>query len=316
MAIHVHFQDQSNHFHTACTFSAIPEDAKLVWIDFENPTKNDQALLTQRFNIARHHIEESVFTVTRPKVSNHPQKKHLYLILHAISHNNFSAEPLSITVKGNWIITVHKYPMEVLSDIITSFNKSSKAITTIELTTIMVDKITHQYFKYVDHVEDIVFSFENQNVDKVNNRKLMDDVYNIRSEIIKLKRVLIPMEQLLNEIIDESPLDVSHEYQLLIKHIHSRLLRQTDTLMACEHITDDIKDNNESYRSNRINGVMNVLTIISSIFFPLSFLTGWYGMNFSYMPELDWHYSYFVFIAISLVVVVSLITLFKKKNWF
>lgn len=67
MAIRVHFQDQSNHFHTACTFSAIPEDAKLVWIDFENPTKNDQALLTQRFNIARHHIEESVFTVTRPK---------------------------------------------------------------------------------------------------------------------------------------------------------------------------------------------------------------------------------------------------------
>lgn len=142
----------------------------------------------------------------------------------------------------------------------------------------------------------------------------MDDVYNIRSEIIKLKRVLIPMEQLLNEIIDESPLDVSHEYQLLIKHIHSRLLRQTDTLMACEHITDDIKDNNESYRSNRINGVMNVLTIISSIFFPLSFLTGWYGMNFSYMPELDWHYSYFVFIAISLVVVVSLITLFKRRT--
>ncbi|MDU0435528.1 CorA family divalent cation transporter [Staphylococcus haemolyticus] len=206
--------------------------------------------------------------------------------------------------------------MDVISDIITSFNKSPKAITAIELTTIMVDKITHQYFKYVDYVEDTVFSFEDQNVDKVNNRKLMDDVYNIRSEIIKLKRVLIPMEQLLNEIIDESPLDVSYEYQLLIKHIHSRILRQTDTLMACEHITDDIKDNNESYRSNRINGVMNVLTIISSIFFPLSFLTGWYGMNFSYMPELDWHYSYFVFIAISLVVVVSLITLFKKKDWF
>ena len=96
----------------------------------------------------------------------------------------------------------------------------------------------------------------------------MDDVYNIRSEIIKLAH---SYGATLNEIIDESPLDVSHEYQLLIKHIHSRLLRQTDTLMACEHITDDIKDNNESYRSNRINGVMNVLTIISSIFFPLSF---------------------------------------------
>ena len=75
--------------------------------------------------------------------------------MHAISHNNSQQNP--ITVKGNWIITVHKYPMEVLSDIITSFNKSPKAITTIELTTIMVDKITHQYFKYVDHVEDIVF---------------------------------------------------------------------------------------------------------------------------------------------------------------
>ncbi|WP_210125481.1 CorA family divalent cation transporter [Staphylococcus sp. GDY8P85P] len=316
MAIRVHYQDQAHRFHTACTFSAIPEDARLVWVDFENPTQNDQAILTQRFNIAKHHLEASVFTVTRPKISTHPHKQHLYLILHTISHNDFSAEPLSITVKHNWVITVHKYPMKVLSDIISSFNTLPKDITVTELVAVMIDRITDEYFNYVNHVEDIVFSFENQNVDKVNNRKLMDDVYHIRSEIIKLKRVLIPMEQLLNEMIDETSLNVSHEYQLLIKHIHSRLLRQNDTLMACEHITDDIKDNNESYRSNRINGVMNVLTIISSIFFPLSFLTGWYGMNFSYMPELDWHYSYFVFIAISIIVVVSLITLFKKKDWF
>ncbi|MGZ2590926.1 magnesium transporter [Staphylococcus borealis] len=316
MAIRVHYQDQAHRFHTACTFSAIPEDARLVWVDFENPTQNDQAILTQRFNIAKHHIEASEFTVTRPKISTHPHKQHLYLILHAISHNDFSAEPLSITVKHNWMITVHKYPMKVLSDIISSFNTLPKEITVTELVAVMIDRFTEEYFNYVNRVEDIVFSFENQNVDKVNNRKLMDDVYRIRSEIIKLKRILIPMEQLLNEMIDETSLNVSHEYQLLIKHIHSRLLRQNDTLMACEHITDDIKDNNESYHSNRINGVMNVLTIISSIFFPLSFLTGWYGMNFSYMPELDWHYSYFVFIAISFIVVVSLITLFKKKDWF
>ena len=95
----------------------------------------------------------------------------------------------------------------------------------------------------------------------------MDDVYDIRSEIIKLKRVLIPMEQLLAQVVDE----IAQQQRWLFKHIHSRLQHQRDTLISCEQITDDIKDNNESYRSNRINRVMNVLTIISSIFFPLSF---------------------------------------------
>lgn len=99
----------------------------------------------------------------------------------------------------------------------------------------------------------------------------MDDVYDIRSEIIKLKRVLIPMEQLLAQVVDEDMYTIAQQQRWLFKHIHSRLQHQRDTLISCEQITDDIKDNNESYRSNRINRVMNVLTIISSIFFPLSF---------------------------------------------
>ena len=140
----------------------------------------------------------------------------------------------------------------------------------------------------------------------------MDDVYDIRSEIIKLKRVLIPMEQLLAQVVDEDMYTIAQQQRWLFKHIHSRLQHQRDTLISCEQITDDIKDNNESYRSNRINRVMNVLTIISSIF-PLSLLTGWYGMNFKYMPELNWHYSYFAFIGISLIVTITLILFLKRK---
>lgn len=99
----------------------------------------------------------------------------------------------------------------------------------------------------------------------------MQDVYDIRSQIIKLKRILIPMEELLNDFEDYQFQENNHEVKFLIQHIHSRLERQKDTLMAREQMTDDIKDNNESYRSSKINNVINVLTIISSIFFPLSF---------------------------------------------
>ena len=176
---------------------------------------------------------------------------------------------MSIHVNKQWMITIHRTELDAINQLQNAWQQQQLDIkSTDDLALQLIDIITKNYFRFIDEVEDRVFSFENQNVDRTNNKKLMDDVYDIRSEIIKLKRVLIPMEQLLAQVVDEDMYTIAQQQRWLFKHIHSRLQHQRDTLISCEQITDDIKDNNESYRSNRINRVMNVLTIISSIFFP------------------------------------------------
>ncbi|EHJ08957.1 CorA metal ion transporter family protein [Staphylococcus simiae] len=316
MALSIVYQDQHQHFNRVYHISDVPNDAKMVWYDFNQPTSEEKDILKSKFNLADHRIEESIYTVSRPKVAINHTNMQKYLVLHSINSEDFSAEPMSITVQEHQLITIHQNDIQALNDITAETLKTTNVDSIDYIAIRIIDKVTANYFKYIDDVEDTVFSFENKNVDSTNNRSLMKDVFTIRSSIIKLKRVLFPMEELLDDFIEEGVYNNEVQDNQLMKHIHSRLQRQCDTLDACEHMTDDIRDNNESYRSSRINKVMNVLTILSSIFFPLSLLTGWYGMNFSYMPELQWHYSYFVFTAFSLVIAVVLIIIFKRKQWF
>lgn len=316
MSLTVRYIDSQGTFQQIDEMNKVPQGAKVIWYDFKQPTTEEQQLLTEKFKIAAHKIEESVYTISRPKFNLNHHAKQKYIVVHTIDDSDFEANPISITVQENQLITIHQSYIDEIHTLVHDISKDSNYHSADQLAVKLLDDITYNYFKFVNSVEDTVFSFEHKKVDSLNNKKLMQDVYDIRSQIIKLKRILIPMEELLNDFEDYQFQENNHEVKFLIQHIHSRLERQKDTLMACEQMTDDIKDNNESYRSSKINNVINVLTIISSIFFPLSFLTGWYGMNFTYMPELKWHYSYFVFIAFAIIVSLSLIILFKKKKWF
>lgn len=296
--------------------ATIPDDGRFVWYDSSHPSDEDKAFLKRHFSLDEHKIEESIFTISRPQVDVDDHQKNKYFVLHTITDKDFSANPLSITTFHNSMVTLHENNIALLDQIIEQLKNGNIDFNNENITLAILDNITNSYFKYVNDVEDIVFSFEYKNVNAAKNNKLMDDVFDIRSEIIKLKRVLLPMQQMIDDVTNSNVLASNPKNRKLIKHIQNRLKRQNDTLAASESITEEIKDNNESYRSNKINSVMNVLTMITSIFFPLSLLTGWYGMNFSFMPELEWKYSYFVFIAIMAVITIWLILLFKKKKWF
>lgn len=194
--------------------------------------------------------------------------------MHTITNSDFSANPLSITAFENSMVTVHENNISLVDQVIDKLKNNKLDFNNERITLDLLDAITQSYFEYVNDVEDTVFSFEYKNVNATKNNKLMDDVFDIRSEIIKLKRVLLPMQQMIDDVTENNVLASSPKNRRLIKHIQNRLKRQNDTLAASESITEEIKDNNESYRSNKINNVMNVLTMITSIFFPLSLLTG------------------------------------------
>ena len=111
----------------------------------------------------------------------------------------------------------------------------------------------------------------------------MDNVFQLRSNLIKIKRVLFPMQELVNTIKTEGNLIVDYKHSMYIQHIDDHIIKQNNIIRTSQEMTNEIRENFESYSSFRMNSIMQVLTLVSVIFSPLTFIVGVYGMNFEYM---------------------------------
>ena len=143
--------------------------------------------------------------------------------------------------------------------------------------------------------------------------KIMDNVFQIKSDLIKIKRVLFPMQELVNTIKTEGNLIVDSKHSMYIQHIDDHLIKQNNIIRTSQEMANEIRENFESYSSFRMNSIMQVLTLVSVIFSPLTFIAGVYGMNFEYMPELKWQYSYPICMIVMLIIAIALIIFFKRK---
>ena len=142
----------------------------------------------------------------------------------------------------------------------------------------------------------------------------MENVFQLRSDLIKIKRVMFPMQEVVDTIKSEGNIIKDAKHSMYIQHIDDHLIKQRSVIRTAQEMTNEIRENYESFTSFRMNSIMQILTLVSVIFSPLTFIAGVYGMNFDYMPELKWHYAYFVCLGVMLVITIILIIFFKRKN--
>jgi magnesium transporter len=143
----------------------------------------------------------------------------------------------------------------------------------------------------------------------------MDSVFEVRSNLLRLRRTILPMHELLHRVINSERIQLSANEQAYFSDIYDNLLRLGDILESNRELTTDIRDSQLSINSNQMNRIMMILTIVSSIFIPLTFIVGVYGMNFEFMPELTWRYGYITVLIVMLVIGTSMLALFKYKGW-
>lgn len=103
---------------------------------------------------------------------------------------------------------------------------------------------------------------------------------------------------------------------IYISNISNKVTRLSEDIKMLNDFVDHIQDAYSAYLDQKMNTSMKIFTIITTIFFPLTIVVGWYGMNFSNMPELTWKYGYLYVVVLSIVVVAALVIIGKKKKWF
>jgi len=179
----------------------------------------------------------------------------------------------------------------------------------------VLDQLVDDYFPIVYEIEDKLNEIESRDAKK-SIALLMNDVFDIRSDLLKLRKTILPMRDLLYRIINSERLHIPAEQKAYFNDIYDHLIKLTSMVEANRDMTSDMRDNYLSLNANRMNSIMMTLTIISSIFIPLTFVVGLYGMNFDHMPELHWHYGYYIVLGIMALMTIGMILWFKRKGWF
>lgn len=178
----------------------------------------------------------------------------------------------------------------------------------------LIDIIVDHYFIIIDNIEDEIEALEtvvlkNTHDKNIRNiQKLKKDLMTLRKSIIPLRESVGNLEKTGSELIEERT-------TYFLKDVYDHTLHITDSIETYREMLNSLMELHLAGMNNRLNKVMKVLTVISTIFIPLTFIVGVYGMNFDYMPELRWHYGYHAVWAFMILVVVFMLYVLRRNKW-
>ncbi|HWO96940.1 MAG TPA: magnesium/cobalt transporter CorA [Bacillus sp. (in: firmicutes)] len=285
---------------------------KWYWVDFSTPTEEESRALRDFFHFHPLAIEDCFHFLQRPKLDYY--EGYHFLVLHSLNPKTLSPEELDIFWSDQYIVTFHLEPSK---EIDTAWERMLKTSTTtsqgvIHVVHQILDKVVDQYFPSVYQIEDSLIQLEAEET----SSRGTDELFQIRRELVQVRRTVFPMRDLLYRILNSERIQIPKKYKAYFTDIYDHLLKLAESIESNRELTTDIRDSYISLNSNRMNSIMMTLTVITTIFMPLTFIAGIYGMNFEHMPELTWRYGYFLVLGIMAVIGISMFFWFKAKGWF
>ena len=290
-------------------------DWNWYWVDFESPTEEEVKLLDSYFHFHPLAIEDCLHELQRPKLDYYDD--HTFFVLHSVNREELEREEIDIFLGECAIVTFHKEPAPSL-DIAERLLKRSKDMSKVDEYFILyqiLDKVVDNYFPIVYEIEDHINEIET-NTKNLSMENLLDELFDRRSELLTLRQTVHPMRDLLYRVLNTHHLEGVRDRREYFADIHDHLIKVADIIASNREMTQDIRDSYLSLNSHQTNRTMQILTVISVIFMPLTFIVGVYGMNFKNMPELDTQYGYLVVWIIMIGVSIGMFMWFKRKGWF
>jgi magnesium transporter len=232
-------------------------------------------------------------------------------------NKELQSEQVSFVLTENTLLSFHENHDECFEIIRERLRKGKGKVRKMKadyLLYALMDAIVDYYFVILDKYGEILENIEND-LFQDKDDKILNRIYKMKSNVLQLRKTVIPMRETVNALLKNGTNVIQESTHVFIKDLYDHLTQVYDTTESYRDILSGLMDIHLSSSSNKMNRIMKVLTIISTIFIPLTFIVGVYGMNFHYMPELEWKYGYFVVWAIMLIIVAGMIYVFKNKKW-
>ncbi len=272
-----------------------------------------------RYGIHGLALEDVLSTSQRPKVEEF--EDHFLVILKMLSFDDKTesivAEQLSIIVGPRYIFSFQERPGDVFEPVRDRLRQGKGRLRSRGadyLTYALMDAIVDSYFHILEAVGDKIEELE-ETVLENPSLEVMHRIHHLKREMLVLRRAVWPLRESLGQMYRGEMPHVREETQLFLRDVYDHAVQVIDTVETLREVLSGAMDLYMSGVSNRMNEVMKVLTIIATIFIPLSFFAGLYGMNFEYMPELGVRWAYPALLMFMGTIGVGMLWQFKRKGW-
>ena len=286
---------------------------KWYWVDFSEPTSKDIRLLKLYFRFHPLAIEDCLDDFSqRPKLDFY--EHYIFVLMHGINRKSLDSHEVNMFVNPSFIVTFHKQNVSELNHLWEKVKDEGEQLSPFKIMHGIVDRLVDEYFPLIYQIEDRLNIIED-NTNEEADSDLMDELFDIRHDMSKLRRTLVPMRDLLYRISNSGRLNALKEEQLYFNDVYDHLIKLVEMLESYREFSSDIRDNYLSINSDKMNNIMMTLTVITTIFMPLTFIAGLYGMNFVYMPELDERSGYFIVLGVMGLIALIMFGFFVKIGW-
>ncbi len=261
----------------------------------------------------------------RPKVEEFDD--YLFLTLKTFfstaRSNTIKTQQLSIVLGENFVLTFQNHPNDLFDDVVQRIKSGKGRIRSMGadyLTYRLVDSVVDSYFNIIDKVGDAIETIEDRLMAEPEEQVLYD-IHSLKRDMIFLRRSIWPMREVVGTLSRDRTSMINPETEVFYRDIYDHTIQVIDTIETFRDMLSGMLDLYLSSLSNKMNEVMKVLTIIATIFIPLTFIAGIYGMNFDpeasplNMPELGWYFGYPFAMGLMLIIAFMMLIFFRRKKW-
>lgn len=297
-----------------------PPEGAVTWVNVEGIGRLELLKkLGDCYGIHLLTLEDIANTDQRPKAEEYD--KYLFVVLKMLTpvDTGVSSEQVSLVLGEGWLLTFQEGldadPFNPVRQRLNSTQGRVRSQGADFLAYSLMDVIVDNYFLVLEQVADSIEMIEEELMHAPTPRTLAE-IYRLKRELIFIHKAIWPLREVINTMTRrESPL-VKEPTVIYLRDLYDHTVQVVETVETLRDMLSGMFDIYLSSVSNRMNAVIKVLTIIATIFMPLTFIVGLYGMNFRHMPELEWYWGYPAVLLLMVVVAAGMLIFFRRMKWF
>jgi magnesium transporter len=292
----------------------------LLWVDIVDPSDDDKKLLEQGFGFHRLAVEDCISPDTHPpKIDDF--EDYLFLIVHGINYQTESdivaTAELALFIGEHYVVSVHHLPFYSIQTVQAHVDESGRWMMKGAdfLAHSLIDALIDNIMPTIYRMNTIADELEEAAI-RIPVSTTMEDILKLKRSTLHIHRVIAPQREILNRLSRGEFKLIKEEAEIFYKDIYDHLMQIEDLNQTIRDLSDNALSIYLSAVANKQNDTMRVLAVVTTIFLPLTLLTGIYGMNFNYMPELHWPWAYFCVLGVVILVVIVVVYRFWASKWF
>lgn len=275
--------------------------------------------LGKRFDLHPLILEDIVNTGQRPKMEDFGS--YIFVVLKMLYYDEkkkeIEGEQVSLILGSNFVISFQEKEGDVFNPIRDRIRNAKGKIRKTGADYLaygVIDATVDSYFLILEKIGEKIEGIEEDLVRKPSPETLQT-IHNLKRDMIFLRKSVWPLREVVSGLQRGDSVLIGESTRVFLRDVYDHTIQVMDTVETFRDMVSGMLDIYLSSISNRMNEVMKFLTIIATIFIPLTFLAGIYGMNFKYMPELEWHWGYFGALSIMVVIGIFMFIYFRRKKW-